>query len=228
MKIRTIIFSVLALCTLAACSGMNDNIDQYLSQGEIIYIAKPDSVHLYAGKDRFKLEFWLRDPRATGLTVYWAQRSSSYYVDLPAPRDMEEPVVVFVDKDIPEGQHALILVSQDDKGNFSIPDEENVSVYGELFQSTLINRLVDSYSVSGNKLTINWGNCYSAQEVGIQVDYAGTDGAPRSMFYRTAEMGSTTTIPDVDASKEVSYVTLYLPEPTAIDTFATPKTILSF
>ena len=211
---------------LAACSKMNDNIDQYLSQGEIIYIAKPDSVHLFAGKERFKMEFWIRDPRATELVVYWAQKTASVSVPLEKGRNMDDGIVLFVDKDIAEGQHALVLISKDQFGNTSVPDEENVSVYGDIFQASLVNRLVDSKSVSGNKVTINWGNCYSLQETGIQVWYTDTAGVEQTVVFPTAEMGASTVISNVDVTKEMNYSTLYLPEPTAIDTFSTPATAI--
>jgi hypothetical protein len=226
MKIHPIIICLLSVCALAACSGMNDNIDQYLSQGETIYIAKPDSVHLFAGKDRFKIEFWVRDPRATGLTVYWAQRSRSLTIPLPAGRDMDAVVTAVVDENTPEGQYSLILITEDGKGHFSIPDEENVSVYGELFQNSLNNRLVDSRSISGSTVTVNWGNCYSAQEVGIRVWYTDTAGAACEVTYPTAELGASSVIKNVDLTKEMSYSTLYLPEKTAIDTFYTAKAVI--
>lgn len=227
MKIHSIIISILSACVLIACSGMNDNIDQYLSQGETIYIAKPDSVHLFAGKERFKMEFWVRDPRATGLTVYWAQRSQSITVPLSEGRNMDEAVTVIVDQNTPEGQYSLVLITEDGKGNFSIPDEENVSVYGELFQNSLNNRLVDSRSFSGSTLTINWGNCYSAQEVGIRVWYVDTTGKECEATYPTDELGASSVIKNVDLSREVSYSTLYLPEKTAIDTFYTAKAVIA-
>ncbi|MBR1576463.1 MAG: hypothetical protein IJ654_08460 [Bacteroidales bacterium] len=227
MKIQPIIISLLALCMLVACSGMNDNIDQYLSQGEIIYIAKPDSVHLFAGRERFKMDFWVRDPRATGLTVYWSLRSQSQTIPLPPGRDMDEPVEVIIDRNTPEGQYALILITEDGKGNYSIPDEENVAVYGELFQNSLNNRLVDSHSVKGNTVTLNWGNCYSAQEVGICVRYTDTAGAACEVLYPTDELGPSSVLSNVDVSREISYSTLYLPEKTAIDTFSTQKTVIA-
>ena len=101
-----------------------------------------------------------------------------------------------------------------------------MSVYGELFQNSLNNRLVDSRSISGSTVTVNWGNCYSAQEVGIRVWYTDTAGAACEVTYPTAELGASSVIKNVDLTKEMSYSTLYLPEKTAIDTFYTAKAVI--
>lgn len=226
MKPKYIITLLVAALALGACSKMNDNIDQYLSQGEIIYLAKPDSVHLYAGKERFKTEFWVSDPRVTEMRIYWAQRSDSIVVNIDPDHVFAEPIVVIADKGIAEGQYSLTYVTYDNLGNKSVPEDENVSVYGDMYQASLNNRLVDSKSVSGNKLTINWGNCYSAQEIGIRVSYTDTAGAAKVVEFDTETLGKSSVIDGVDTTKEVSYVTVYRPEPTAIDVFTTPETVI--
>lgn len=229
MKLRYIITAAAAALSFAACTKMNDNIDQYLSQGEIIYIAKPDSVHLFAGKERFKMDFWISDPRATEMRVYWNMKSDSLVVPINQEgRDFAEMISVIADNNVTEGQYTLYLVTRDKYGNTSINSEENVSVYGENYQNALNSRLVDSQSFASGKLTINWGNCYSDQEVGIRVSYTDTAGAEQAVTYDTATLDKTSVISSVDGTKEVSYTTMYLPEPTAIDTFFTPKRIIAF
>ena len=228
MKLRYILLFALCAVVSASCSKMNDNIDQYLSQGEIIYIARPDSVKLYAGKDRFKAEFWMSDPRATEMRIYWAQKTDSLVVPIPESRDITEPISVVTDSNMPEDQYTLYFVTFDNLGNRSVNDEQNVSVYGTNFQNSLNNRMVDSKSVSGNKVTINWGNCYSTKEIGIRVWYTDISGAAKNVTYQTETLGTTSVIDSVDATKEVSYSTMYLPEPTAIDTFFTARTVIAF
>lgn len=217
-----------ATISAASCSKMNDNIDQYLSQGEIIYIAKADSVHLFAGKERFKMEFWMRDPRASEMRIYWSQRSDSLVVPISADRDFDEPITVIADKNVPEGQYSLNLVTFDKLGNKSVVDEQNVSVYGNLFQQSLFNRYVDSYSLNAaaGTVTINWGNCYSAKEHSINVSYTDRQGDAKEFVFLTSELGPTSILTNVDVTKEISYTTVYLPEETAIDMFYTPTVVL--
>lgn len=228
MKLRYIITAAAIALASAACTKMNDNIDQYLSQGEIIYIAKPDSVHLFAGKERFKMDFWLSDPRATEMRVFWNMRKDSLVIPIQEGRDFADMISVIADNNITEGQYTLYLVTRDKYGNTSVNAEENVSVYGEVYQNALNSRLIDSKSIASGKLTINWGNCYSDDEVGIRVSYTDTEGTVRSVTYETATLEKTSVISSVDQTKEVSYTTMYLPEPTAIDTFFTAKKIIEF
>lgn len=228
MKLRHIIIAAAAVLASAACSKMNDNIDQYLSQGEIIYIARPDSVHLFAGKERFKVDFWISDPRATEMRIYWAQKSDSLVVPIPEGWDFNEAISVIADRGITEGQYSLDLVTRDKFGNISIGDEENVTVYGDIYQNSLNSRLVESQTAASGKLTINWGNCYSDDEIGIRVSYTDLNGAAKAVTYETETLGTSSVINNVDTAQEVSYTTMYLPEPTAIDTFFTPKKIIAF
>ena len=228
MKLRYIIMFAVAAISAASCSKMNDNIDQYLSQGEIIYIAKADSVHLYAGKERFKMEFWMRDPRATEMRIYWSQKSDSLVVPISADRDFDEPVTVIVDKNVPEGQYSLNLVTFDKLGNKSVVDEQNVSVYGNLFQQSLFNRYVDSFTLNAaaGTATIVWGNCYSTKEYSVNVSYTDLQGIQQESVFLTSELGQSSVLTNVDVTKEISYTTVYLPEPTAIDMFYTPSVVL--
>ena len=228
MKLRHIIIAAAAVLASAACSKMNDNIDQYLSQGEIIYIARPDSVHLFAGKERFKVDFWISDPRATEMRIYWAQKSDSLVVPIPEGWDFNEAISVIADRGITEGQYSLDLVTRDKFGNISIGDEENVTVYGDIYQNSLNSRLVESQTAASGKLTINWGNCYSDDEIGIRVSYTDLNGTAKAVTYETETLGTSSVINNVDTAQEVSYTTMYLPEPTAIDTFFTPKKIIAF
>lgn len=227
MKLRYIITAAAVALTFAACSKMNDNFDQYLKNGEIIYIAKPDSVHLFSGKERFKLEFWLSDPRATEMRVYWSQKKDSLIIPIPAERNFEDAISVIADNGIAEGQYSLILVTCDQLGNKSVNDEENVTVYGDIYQNALNARMVESVSASSGKVTITWGNCYSDDEIGIRVSYTDLSGAKQSVTYETATLEATSVITNVDVTKEITYTTMYLPEPTAIDIFYTPEQVIA-
>ena len=56
--------SVLVVWAVAACSDMNDLHDIYLQNGETIYTAKFDSVKLYPGRYRVRVDYWVTDPKA--------------------------------------------------------------------------------------------------------------------------------------------------------------------
>ena len=225
MKTKYILIAVAFLLACLSCSKMNDNIDQYLSQGEITYLARPDSVKLFPGRERFLTHFWVRDPRVSEMRIYWSMKKDSLCVPIPETRDKQAPIAVFVEN-ISEGDYTLHYVTYDKYGNHSVSDEHHVNVYGDFFQSTLSSRNVKSKSLKNNDLTITWGNSYSLKEYGVRLYYTDTDGKAHETTVLKDDMGSSTKVSGVDPDKEFSYSTIYLPEPTAIDTFFTAKAII--
>ncbi len=226
MKTKYLFIASALLLACLSCSKMNDNIDQYLSQGEITYLAKPDSVKLFPGRERFLAHFWVRDPRVSEARIFWSQRRDSLSVPIPEARDKQEPVVVMVDRNIAEGDYTLYFVTYDKYGNHSVSDEHFVNVYGDFFQSTLLPRHVKSKSLKNNALTINWGSSFSLMEYGVRLFYTDLDGKDQVKLVTKEAMGASTVVNNVDSGKEFSFETVYLPEPTAIDTFYTAKTVI--
>ena len=224
-KIKIGFLLVLGLCALSSCNDMNDNIDQYLSGGETIYIAKSDSVKLYPGKNRFLVQFWIKDPRAVTMDIQWNQGKSSQQVAIAKGHDITEPIEAYVEN-LEDGDYTIKLVTMDVHGNKSVPDEYSVIVYGATYQSMLMTRTVKAKAVSGSDVTITWGNSYSSQEVGVNVYYTDTSGAAKSVSLLSAELGSKTTLKNVDVTKEISYETVYLPSENAIDYFYTDRKVI--
>lgn len=226
MKTKYLFIASALLLACLSCSKMNDNIEQYLSQGEITYLAKPDSVKLFPGRERFLAHFWVRDPRVSEARIFWSQRRDSLSVPIPEARDKQEPVVVMVDRNIAEGDYTLYFVTYDKYGNHSVSDEHFVNVYGDFFQSTLLPRHVKSKSLKNNALTINWGSSFSLMEYGVRLFYTDLDGKDQVELVTKEAMGASTVVNNVDSGKEFSFETVYLPEPMAIDTFYTVKTVI--
>jgi len=226
MKTKYLLIASALLLACLSCSKMNDNIDQYLSQGEITYLARPDSVKLFPGRERFLAHFWVRDPRVSEMRIYWSQKRDSLCVPVPEARDKQDSIAVLVDRNIAEGDYTLYFVSYDKYGNHSVSDEHFVNVYGDFFQSTLLPRHVKSHSFKNNALTITWGSSFSLLEYGVRLFYSDLDGKEQVVTVKKADMGASTVVKDVDSGKEFSFETVYLPEPAAIDTFYTAKTVI--
>ncbi len=226
MKTKYILIASALLLACLSCSKMNDNIDQYLSQGEITYLARPDSVKLFSGRERFLAHFWVRDPRVSEMRIYWSQKRDSISVAVPANRNKQDSIAVMVDRNIAEGDYTLHFVSYDKYGNHSVSDEHFVNVYGDFFQSTLLPRHVKSKSFKNNALTINWGSSFSLLEYGVRLFYTDLDGKDQVKTVKKDDMGTSTVVNNVDSGKEFSFETVYLPEPAAIDTFYTEPTII--
>lgn len=224
-KIMILSMLVLGISALSSCNDMNDNFDQYLSGGETIYIAKSDSVKIFPGKNRFLVNFWIKDPRATTMDIQWNQGKSSQQVAIEKGHDITLPIEAYVEN-LEDGDYTIKLITSDVHGNKSVPDEYSVAVYGATYQSMLMSRSVKSKSVSGSTVTLTWGNSYSSQEYGVNVYYTDLSGAAKCQTILTADIGTTTAIKNVDVTKEISYETIYLPEETAIDYFYTERKVV--
>jgi hypothetical protein len=215
---------------MTACSDMNAPHDMYLENGEILYVGRLDSAKVFAGKERFLLRYWITDPRAKELKVYWSQKRDSITAGIPAhtPPDSLELLIGGNQKTISEGGYTLQIYTFDETDLRSVVYEKNVNVYGDRFQSTLLNRLISKtdYNSSTKDLAISWAPATSVREVGIEIEYYNLSGDKIILRKSTGEIASNTVLNNVDPAKEARYSTLYLPEPDAIDTFTvSPQTI---
>ncbi|WP_297095013.1 DUF4998 domain-containing protein [uncultured Draconibacterium sp.] len=207
---------------LLSCSDMNDVHDQYLRDGEIIYIGRVDSAKVFAGNERFDLRYWITDPRAKELKIYWDEKRDSVVVPIPEHL-ASESIDVSVGDETPmtEGSYTFQLVSNDKDGLTSVVFDQIGNVYGSMFQSTLVQRFVKetSYNADNNQLIITWGDPMSVRDIGVEMTYF--EGDEEKVIEILNEDGTQTVIDDYNIEKGATFRTMYLPEEGAIDTFFT-------
>jgi hypothetical protein len=225
LKILKQVGVLVIVAYLASCSDMNEDHDIYLKRGEIVYIGRVDSVRVLPGNGRFLLRYWVTDPRAKALKIYWSQKQDSLIVPIPdhAPLDSMDILVGDSEKMIPEGSYTVQLYTSDGVDLRSVLFEKNVNVYGEKFAATLLERLITqvSYDPENKEASIQWASVMSAKEVGIEITYFDVSGKEITWRQSTEEIGTTTVLKELDVTKGVFYRTMYLPEAAAIDTFFT-------
>ncbi|MFV0591884.1 MAG: DUF4998 domain-containing protein [Draconibacterium sp.] len=222
------IFSILSVVVLfTSCSDMNDIHDMYLENGERLYIGKVDSLKAYPGNERVKLVFWASDPRAKTVGFYWYPNNDSMFVDIEHTSNSDSFEVVIggtgSEKSIPEGNYTLKVVTNDNKGHYSVPFEKIMTIYGPKLQSTLTNRIIKSiaFEESEGLLSVFFSGPVSDKELGVGISYTDKNGILQNLYIPDSSIGDQTDIPNVDPSKGVKYQTYFLPDPTAIDTFVT-------
>lgn len=210
--------ATIALFSLGACSKMDDLHDPYLKRGETIYVGKPDSLKIFAGKDRVKLRYWISDPKSAKMTVYWLSRRDSVVIDIP-PHSAKDSLEYII-SNLPEYTHSFEFVTSNKNfENKSVTFQAPGTAYGDNFQSSLSNRIIQStFLPSATELKINWLGSVE-KGIGSEVVYFNSNGV--SMKRYVPMIDSETLIEDVDVTKGVTTRTLFLPEPTAIDTFYT-------
>jgi len=124
------------------------------------------------------------------------------------------------EKNISEGDHTFQFITWDQHGNRSVVFETTANVYGQRYQRRLSNRLFTSAEADGTDVTLTWGGRNDNDEVGVKVSYTNTSDMPVVKRY-TSDEATSVVITDVKLTAPVTYQTLFVPEPTAIDTFST-------
>lgn len=214
------IYKLVNLCIvlfvlLSSCSKMNDMHDQYLQRGETIYVGKPDSVKVLAGKERVKIRYWSSDPKAVKLAVYWLSRTDSVIVDIPA-HSAKDPLELII-PNLPEYNYSFELVTMNkDLKNRSVTFPVSGSSYGTKFQATLINRPIKSSLKYPTYLETLWLGAIE-KGIGCELKYVNALGASVKTFVPMTDKINTIT----DLVGGISYRTSYIPTPTSIDTFYT-------
>jgi len=217
--------SVWVFATLISCDGMNDLHDVYLQRGETTYLTRLDEVKIHPGNKRAELAFTNKDPKAKTLTVYWRSRTDSLVYAIPDNSVGQELKVQL--PDLPEDFLTFELVTTTGDGKSkSLTTELSARIYGDNYQVSLNNRLIDKavYLESANELDITWKGIFEGA-VNIEIEYDGTDGntrmvelpiEERSILYLNMFNGN------------LKYRTGYLPTENAIDTFYTEYIDLPF
>ncbi|MDR0714750.1 MAG: discoidin domain-containing protein [Bacteroidales bacterium] len=221
---KKIILMLTTTLIAGSCAKMNDKHDEFLARGETVYIGKVDSVRYYPGKNsKLLFRYWISDPRAKKMIVSWGVNDTiSKTLTIPAHKPADALEALFDSADgITEGNHTFHWVSWDDLGNKSMVFETLASAYGDLYQEKLLNRRVtntDVNEVTGD-ITVTWGNASSTEELGVEVYYTTRNNEPVTVYY--PKLGNSSTLENVDYTEGITYTTLYVPAPTAIDTFFT-------
>lgn len=219
------------LCLSYSCSGMLDSIQPYLDEGETIYVGKLDSLKVFSGKNRIKIQ---------GKMMYGVNQMKcviNYRNPITlAPESKEFPIVreepreelEFLLDNMEEGQYDFSVITYDPKNNQSIPTEISAYAYGEQYQQSLTNRILRNISpeqVMGenNQPTwiakIDWNISRGDGIVGCNIDYEQEEGGFKSIYVPVDE--TTTALDNFKEGGLLRYNTEYIPEEESLDKFVT-------
>jgi hypothetical protein len=218
---RYVIFIAFAII-VTGCAQMNDKHDEFLARGETVYIGKIDSVTAFPGKGRLMFRYWISDPRANKVTLYWGPEDVYSKVLTVEPHQPEDIQEVFLNESdgIIENTYTFHWISSDMYGNKSMLFESIASVYGDQYQEKLLNRrIVATDPDDDGNIGVTWASASSEEELGIEIFYTPKGGQTVAEYY--PKLGTSLALTNVDYTQGVTYRTLYKPTPTAIDTFYT-------
>ncbi|MDR2773446.1 MAG: DUF4998 domain-containing protein [Tannerella sp.] len=178
--IKQTAIAVAALAALYSCSEMNDKHEQYLD-GEIIYAAMVDSAFMYPGRERAEIEVLIRSQRIETVRIFWNSYSDSTDLDINGQVGTFSTTI----EDLLEQDYIFNVVSIDEFGNRSLPVEVSGRVYGDNYQSGLIDRSIRWISPTANGLTVQWGSTVSSV-AGVEIVYTNIEGNSQT-FRASAE-----------------------------------------
>jgi len=208
------------------CSEMNDVQDEYLKNGEIIYIPSADSIEAFSGENRVLLRMYTRNPMISTFAIFWDQGSDSLIVPVEnrLSPDYFDVQIGENSKILTDKSYIFEIYSRDSNGHRSIKTEKIAQVYGDRYISTLENHYYQSaqFEPSLSSLTMYWYSLIDDTEIGVEFTYQDKlTNLPVSKIIGVKDIGSSSSITDIDSDYPVLYRTMFLPEPTAIDTFYT-------
>ena len=215
-----IFIGILSVWAVTACSDMNDLHDIYLQRGETIYTAKFDSIKLFPGRYRVRVDYWVTDPKAQVCQVKWNMGADSLIVDITNTTDtvpnsfyienLEETTISF---DFNTCTEDLLYPS--------LKTSVATTIYGDRYVSTLLNASISSfeYDETEQALTLYWSANYE-NVVGYMIRY--TDNADAEQEIRVeVNAGKKAVLPNFKEGSSLTYAAIYLPIEGAIDEFLT-------
>ncbi|MCW9708122.1 DUF4998 domain-containing protein [Fodinibius salsisoli] len=205
---------------LAACSDMYQH-EKYIEDGERTYTGKADSVKVHSGENRVLIEgLLISDPKITGAKISWNAGRDS--ITVPIERTSGIDTLQIYIEDLEEKVYNFEIVTHDEQGNTSVPVNISGEVYGEKYQASLLNRPVKNKELYAGNLntTVEFGSMdLSSGVFATQIRYTDSNGQMQTKIVPVDS--SDVKLPNYKIGDEFEYRTMFLPEPTSIDTFYT-------
>ncbi|MDE6523151.1 MAG: DUF4998 domain-containing protein [Muribaculaceae bacterium] len=226
MKSLYYIIMITLTAMFVSCDDMLDNIRPYLDKGETIYVGKADSLSVVAGRNRMKLEVFLKSGFSQSLCEVTMTDADGITVvdENPMVRTSGLQKLEYEYNDMKEGEYEFKVIFKDDAGNTSLAEVVNGHSYGDFYESTLANRRFSRISVKNGIVTINWKSIENA--LFTLLTYTTSEGISNSIEIDPLE--STTVIEDAALGTEFTWCTYYRPTENALDLFKSSDTSDTF
>lgn len=212
-------FIIALVMIIHSCTSADEYL-KFTEDGEISYVGKIDSLKFLPGRNRIKIEgLIISDPKVAELRVYWNNKKDS--VVIPINRTNGVDAVSKIIEGLPENIYNFEVKTFDAKGNSSISQNVNAQTYGERYQVSLTDRKIIASKLSSDfSLTIDFATMdLTTGAYATEVIY--TDNSNVEHTVTVPVTTSQIVIPNYKNGSQFKQRSLFLPTPTAIDTFYT-------
>jgi hypothetical protein len=192
---------------IGSCRDMDTDYKEYIVPGGIIYPQKADSLKLYSGVGKVKLEWLIPiDPSVVRAMIYWNNYTDSAAYTLPVDRGG----LTYIGRTIEglkENTYTFYVKTYDEYGNVSIPTDVTGPVYGEIYQASLRTRdiLPDSY-LDNSGWYVFLGEA-AENAVYTEIEYKAKNGTTQTIVIPVTV--TDTVIPDVAPETPFRHRTFY-------------------
>ena len=220
MKIKSLykfLLIVLITAGIYSCKDMMDFHQEYVKGGEIVYLAKVDSIVAYPGKNRVQISGYLKNAyNVNKVLVYWNNRADSMIFNYVKTKNVDSLNLVI--PNLTEKSYIFDIYTYNTDGNRSVKVPIAGTVYGLSYRKTLSARTSNGFDFDGKTIKAAWLPAEDLER-GTELRYTTEASVVTTVFI--AKDSAQIALPKLKYGTSVSYRSVYVPEKAAIDTFYT-------
>jgi hypothetical protein len=217
----------MSLFIFASCENFMDIHQEYIEGGEIIYASKPLAIQFNAGFEQIQFLCLMENAiNVKTIDVYYTNKDNKKdSLIIPVSLSTGYQIVDAMLTDMGEKSYTFTVRTTDINGNKSLNTSGVGTSYGEVFMMTLADRLVNVGTLidGDNNIEVSW-SLAPGYLIGTEMVYKKNNGVDTTVFIPSTE--NVTSITDAapvyihpnTISAEFKYRSLYMYEPTAMDT----------
>lgn len=217
IKYLACLFLIVTVACASSCTK-EDDYKEITKDGEIYYPGRVDSIAAHGGNKRIQLRVELgNDPLVTKVKAFWNNNADS--VEMNVVKTTGKDVVNMLVNNLAQGTYYFDVYTYTSDNAKSIGKKVTGMVYGENYLKALTNRTIKAlgYSQDGSKILIDWNEAAEGEK-SIELKYTNEAGATQTMIVPGGTLK--TEVSGYKNDTKLSYRSIYLPEPYAIDEFS--------
>lgn len=218
-KVAYIVLMAGVIWGISSCKKPDSVYEEFLVPNGMTYPGKALNVKAYSGKGQVRISWQIGDPNVEKTRIFWNNFTKS--VEVASNSEMD--IISHIIEPLDENTYSFSLRTYDADGNFSIPVEVIGTVYGDMYERSLVNRSIRNanYDEDEGLLIIEWIGS-NIDEIGVNLTYTNIGGNQRELTVENSD--EVTIISDLKAGEPVFYQSMFKPDPASIDVFYAPQT----
>ena len=211
-----LMFVIVYIILISSCTKSPTEFRSFLGESEKIYPGVISNIMVNPGNRRILLTWQPNtDPGVSKYIVYWNNKADSIIVNATS-HNSSDTVKAYINT-LAESSYNFLIYSFDAKGNKSIPTNiDNAKVYGQQYQTGLLNRAVTGSGYVNGTLSIKWGTPDTVNTT-TAIIYTNLLNQNKTIYLKPDS--NSLSISDWKLSTKIYYKSSYKPRTNAIDTF---------